>query len=84
MRRLFGLALLGGLAACTTADKGLTTNGVTPGAGNAQTANTVMQMVDPWPEGIDDTELKVPADRGKDAESELPDKPVTNESTSDN
>lgn len=38
-------------------------DGVTSGAGNAIAANTVMQMVDPWQPGVDDTDLKVPADR---------------------
>jgi hypothetical protein len=38
-------------------------DGVTSGAGNAIAANTVMQMVDPWQPGIEDTDLKVPADR---------------------
>jgi len=42
-------------------------DGVTPGAGDAMAANTVMQMVDPWQYGVQDTDLKVPADRG-DAE----------------
>jgi hypothetical protein len=36
--------------------------GVYPGAGNAAAANTVMQMVDPWPKGVEDTDLSVPAD----------------------
>jgi hypothetical protein len=38
-------------------------DGVTSGAGNAIAANTVMQMVDPWQPGVEDTDLKVPADR---------------------
>ncbi|MFH1793932.1 MAG: hypothetical protein ABIK36_01970 [Pseudomonadota bacterium] len=37
--------------------------GVTSGAGNAIAANTVMQMVDPWQPGVEDTDLKVPAER---------------------
>jgi hypothetical protein len=36
--------------------------GVTAGAGNAIAANTVMQMVDPWPFGVQDTDLATPAD----------------------
>lgn len=38
-------------------------DGLTDGAGNAIAANTVMQMVDPWPNGVQDTELLVPAER---------------------
>jgi hypothetical protein len=36
--------------------------GVTSGAGEAVAANTVMQMVDPWPAGVEDTALATPAD----------------------
>lgn len=38
-------------------------DGVTAGAGNAIAANTVMQMVDPWQPGVEDTDLKVPHER---------------------
>ena len=41
---------------------------MTPGAGDAIAANTVMQMVDPWPYGAQDTDLKVPADRSAQQE----------------
>jgi len=43
-------------------------DGVTPGAGDAIAANTVMQMVDPWPYGAQDTDLSVPADRSSQEE----------------
>jgi hypothetical protein len=43
-------------------------DGVTPGAGDAIAANTVMQMVDPWPYGAQDTDLNVPADRSSQDE----------------
>jgi hypothetical protein len=39
-------------------------DGVTPAAGDAIAANTVMQMVDPWQYGVQNTDLQVPADRG--------------------
>jgi hypothetical protein len=42
-------------------------DGVTHNAGNAVAANTAMQIVDPWQEGVQDTELLVPADRGAEA-----------------
>ena len=38
--------------------------GPTSGAGDAIAANTVMQMVDPWQYGVQNTNLRVPADRG--------------------
>jgi hypothetical protein len=39
-------------------------DGMTFGAGNAMAANTAMQMVDPWPSGVQNTKLRVPAVRG--------------------
>lgn len=38
-------------------------DGLTDAAGEAVAANTVMQMVDPWPQGVQDTRLLVPAAR---------------------
>jgi hypothetical protein len=38
-------------------------DGLTDGAGDAIAANTVLQMVDPWPAGVQDTNLRVPARR---------------------
>lgn len=35
-------------------------DGVTTGAGDAIAANSAMQMVDPWPAGVDDTRLRPP------------------------
>jgi hypothetical protein len=51
------------LAGCTS-DAYQRVEGLTPGAGDAIAANTVMQMVDPWQYGVQDTNLRVPADRG--------------------
>jgi len=56
--------LLAGLAAGCTSDDYLRSEGVTAGAGNAQAANTAMQMVDPWKYGVQNTRLLVPAERG--------------------
>ena len=42
-------------------------DGLTDGAGNAMAANTVMQMVDPWQDGVQNTKLLVPAARGSQA-----------------
>jgi hypothetical protein len=38
-------------------------DGLTAGAGDAIAANTVLQMVDPWPAGVQNTNLRVPAQR---------------------
>ena len=59
--------LLAGLASGCTSDDYLRTEGPTIGAGNAQAANTVMQMVDPWKYGVQNTRLLVPAQRSSPA-----------------
>jgi hypothetical protein len=51
------------LAACTTETHSIRAEAVTIGAGDAQAANTALQMIDPWPRGVNDTALSVPADR---------------------
>ncbi|MER8808311.1 hypothetical protein [Mesorhizobium australicum] len=56
--------LLGGLASGCTSDDYVRSEGVTSGTGEAQAANTVMQMVDPWKYGVQNTTLLVPAKRG--------------------
>jgi hypothetical protein len=55
---LFSLPLA---SACTSSDY-LRTDGITVGAGEAIAANTVMQLVDPWQPGVEDTDLVTPAD----------------------
>ena len=55
--------LLAGFAGGCTSDDYVRTEGVTPAAGNAQASNTVMQMVDPWQYGVQNTRLLVPAQR---------------------
>jgi hypothetical protein len=54
--------LASSLAAGCQSTAPLRYDGVTAGAGNAIAANTVMQMVDPWPAGVENTDLAVPAD----------------------
>jgi hypothetical protein len=53
---------LASLAGCMS-DEFARNEGVTLRAGNAAAANTVLQMVDPWPAGVENTDLKVPAHR---------------------
>jgi len=57
-----GLALA---AAGCTSDELARDEGVTGRAGDAMAANTVMQMVDPWPRGVGNTNLRVPADQAQ-------------------
>ena len=68
------------LAGCTETFQRL--DGVTPDAGDAIAANTVMQMVDPWQYGVQDTDLQVPADRGGDEASGTDDAPAIGKGTS--
>jgi hypothetical protein len=56
--------LIAGSAGGCTSDDYVRSEGVTSGAGDAQAANTVMQMVDPWKYGVQNTRLLVPAKRG--------------------
>ena len=65
MRPALCIALLfAGFAGGCTSDDYVRTEGVTPAAGNAQASDTVMQMVDPWQYGVQNTRLLVPAKRG--------------------
>jgi hypothetical protein len=57
---LIGLA---GLGAGCMSDEYRRADGLTDSAGNAMAANSVMQMVDPWQYGVEDTRLRVPAAR---------------------
>ena len=59
--------LLAGLASGCTSDDYIRSEGPTTAAGNAQAANTAMQMVDPWKYGVQNTKLLVPAQRGDPA-----------------
>jgi len=59
--------LLAGFAGGCTSDDYVRSEGPTIGAGNAQAANTVMQMVDPWKYGVQNTKLLVPAQRSSAA-----------------
>ena len=67
MRAHLKFAILAGLAAIGSgcmSDEYRRADGLTDGAGDAIAANTVMQMVDPWQDGVQDTNLLVPAARG--------------------
>jgi hypothetical protein len=54
------------LSGCVNAeDKNL--EGLTLTGGDAIAHNSTLQIIDPWPAGVQDTKLIVPADRGKQA-----------------
>ncbi|MEP9388460.1 hypothetical protein [Mesorhizobium sp. KR9-304] len=56
------IALAGFGSGCLN-DANRRADGLTDGAGNASASNSVMQMVDPWQFGVQDTRLLVPAAR---------------------
>ena len=57
---LIGVAAL--CAGCMSEDL-RSADGLTDGAGDTIAGNTVMQMVDPWKNGVQNTKLLVPAAR---------------------
>ena len=62
------LVLMVPAAGCVSEDV-LRYDGVTTSSGDAIAANTVMQMVDPWPRGVEDTRLRTPAVRPQTSEA---------------
>jgi hypothetical protein len=57
------------LAGCAQDDY-LRTEGLTMTAGDAVAKNAALQIIDPWPAGVEDTDLDVPADRADPAVGE--------------
>ena len=67
-RILLATCLLAGVAACqSTEDRRV--EGLTLVAGNAIAQNTALQVIDPWPAGVQNTDLVVPAERAASATS---------------
>ena len=66
--KLAVLIALSGLGSGCMSDEFRRADGLTDNAGDAVASNTVMQMVDPWQDGVQDTRLLVPAVRGSAAE----------------
>lgn len=60
---LFAAITMLTIAGCAK-DDNLRAEGLTLGAGDAIAVNSALQIIDPWPEGVEDTELLVPSDRG--------------------
>ncbi len=50
------------LQSCAHEDT-LRTEGLTLGAGDAMARNSALQIIDPWPAGVEDTDLVVPNKR---------------------
>ncbi len=54
------------------------TEGLTLTVGDAVAKNAALQIIDPWPAGVEDTSLEVPADRSDpDSEGKKPSAPAT-------
>ena len=71
------LALAGILAGCAQ-DDFMRTEGLTLEAGNAIAVNSNLQIIDPWPNGVEDTDLNPPADRSGDEDTkDVPAAPTT-------
>jgi hypothetical protein len=60
--KLAATALTFLLAGCAQDDY-LRTEGLTMTVGDAVAKNSALQIIDPWPAGVEDTSLDVPADR---------------------
>lgn len=73
MRTHFKLAVLIGLAGVGSgcvSDAYRRADGLTNGAGDTMAGNSVMQMVDPWQDGVENTKLLVPAARDNSQQSD--------------
>ena len=71
-------ALSGLLVAGCANDDMLRTEGLTLGAGDAMATNTALQVIDPWPAGVENTDFPVPSQR---APVKAEDKAATTAST---
>jgi hypothetical protein len=78
--QLIGMVVVIGTLAGCAQDDYLRTEGLTLTAGDSVARNTALQVIDPWPARVEDTDIAVPADRGGDLASS-PVKPVSPAST---
>ncbi len=61
MRTVLAMGLIAlALAGCNTAEQPHLV-GITMGAGDAVAHNSALQIIDPWPAGVQDTDFAVPA-----------------------
>ncbi len=78
MKRILLASVLaaGAFASGCAKDDLLRTEGLTLGAGDAIARNTALQVIDPWPEGVEDTDIKTPNDHGGGTTPPAPGTPV--------
>lgn len=62
-KSLVGIAALAGVLTGCAQDDFMRTEGLTLSAGDAVATNSALQIIDPWPEGVEDTRLRPPGDR---------------------
>ncbi len=74
MNRILFISILaaGALLSSCAKEDALRTEGLTLGAGDAVARNTALQVIDPWPAGVEDTELIIPNDRGGSEDGSTP------------
>lgn len=66
-RHILGLSIVAATLGGCAQDDYLRTEGLSMTAGDAMARNSALQIIDPWPEGVEDTTLLVPADRSVEA-----------------
>ncbi len=75
---IVGMAALAGLLTGCAQDDFMRTEGLTLAAGDAVATNSALQIIDPWPAGVEDTALNPPADRTKPGDTKVaPSAPAT-------
>jgi hypothetical protein len=67
-KSIVGMAALAGILSGCAQDDFMRTEGLTLAAGDAVATNSALQIIDPWPAGVEDTTLNPPADRGNPAD----------------
>ena len=75
---IIGAAALAGFLTGCAQDDFMRTEGLTLAAGDAVATNSTLQIIDPWPEGVEDTQLRPPGDRGDPSDAkDAPSAPTT-------
>lgn len=78
--RVSVLALAASLAGCAS-EHYRRGDGVTDAVGDSVAANTALQIVDPWPAGVDDPNIDSPYERPEGFDDDGGDKPVSQPDT---
>jgi hypothetical protein len=68
------------MQACAREDA-LRTEGLSLGAGDSIARNSALQIIDPWPDGVEDTNLSVPSARLNEKVADADATPIKPQST---